>query len=538
VIGLRLNNYEVVSILGEGGMGTVYLARHTYMGRRAAIKLLRPELLRDESVVARFLDEARATNAIHHPNIIDIIDVGMLSDGRTPYLMMEFLDGESLAARLGRSRALPIHEAVEITCQTASALAAAHTRGIIHRDLKPDNLFLVPDETMVAKERVKVLDFGIAKLRGDVRGGAVRTQTGAIMGTPQYMSPEQCRGFSEAIDHRTDIYALGIILYEMLCGQAPFVSEGLGDILLRHMTEVPAPLCAHVPEIPESLERAVLRALAKNPDERFDSMADFARAVREYDSKVALTARAAGPKDPRDKPTAMAATVLARSVTPPPVLVSSGITPAPVRVPYGTTPPPEVVFALAPDSGARPAGAPVPRTVGTGPADPTWVPRPDSVGAHTTLSAHTGQIAAATARIPPRRSPRRLMIGVAVGGLAVIGVVAVLVLRSPSPATVGRPAAPAAVARPPLVEAPAPAVAPLAAPAPAASTGVPDPALSAKSASAQGKKAAKRRGKAAAGPASLAAPPREARPASAPAPASPPAHAPLPTSGPRAGGKW
>lgn len=427
---------------------------------------------------------------------------------------------------------------MEITCQTASALAAAHTRGIVHRDLKPDNLFLVPDETLAAKERVKVLDFGIAKLRGDVRGGAVRTQTGAIMGTPQYMSPEQCRGFSDAIDHRTDIYALGIILYEMLCGQAPFVSEGLGDILLRHMTEVPAPLCAHVPEIPESLERAVLRALAKNPDERFDSMADFARAVREYDSKVALTARVAGPRDAREKSTAIAATVLARSVTPPPVLVSSGITPAPVRVPYGTPPPPEVVFALTPGSGAASAGAPVPGTVGTGPADPTWVPRPDSVGAHTTLSAHTGQIAAVTARMPPRRGRRGFMIGVAAGGLAVIGVVAVLVLRSPSPAIIVRPAAPAAVARPPLVEAPAPAAAPLVVPALAANAATSDPGLTVKSASVQGKKAAKRRAKAAAGSAVPAAPPGEARPPSAPAPASPPAHTPLPTSGPKAGGKW
>jgi len=171
---------------------------------------------------------------------------------------------------------------VEIACQTASALAAAHTRHIVHRDLKPDNLYLLPDESRVTKVRVKVLDFGIAKLRGDARGGAVKTQTGAIMGTPLYMSPEQCRGISADIDHRTDIYALGTILYEMLCGQAPFPGEGLGDILMRHMSEAPVSLRRRVPEIPESLDHAVLRALAKKREERFDSMDEFAQAVREY----------------------------------------------------------------------------------------------------------------------------------------------------------------------------------------------------------------------------------------------------------------
>ena len=145
MIGLRLNNYEIMSVIGEGGMGTVYLARHTFTGRKAAVKLLHPQLAQDQVLVKRFMNEARATAAIGHPNIIDIIDVGILPDGHTPYLMMELLQGESLGKRLQRQRPLPIHEAIEIACQTASALSAAHACDIVHRDLKPDNLFLVPD---------------------------------------------------------------------------------------------------------------------------------------------------------------------------------------------------------------------------------------------------------------------------------------------------------------------------------------------------------------------------------------------------------
>ena len=281
VIGLRLNNYEIISVLGEGGMGTVYLARHTFTGRKAAVKLLHPQLAQDQVLVTRFMNEARATAAIGHPNIIDIIDVGFLPDGLRPYLMMELLQGESLAKRLERERPLPIDEAIEITLQTASALSAAHACGIVHRDLKPDNLFLVPDPTMPPLGmRVKVLDFGIAKLRGELSSGSIKTRTGTIMGTPQYMSPEQCRGFAEQIDQRTDIYTLGIIVYEMVCGSPPFVSEGLGDMLVMHLSRPPAPLRTLNPAVPESLEAVIMLALAKDPGQRFASMVEFQEALR------------------------------------------------------------------------------------------------------------------------------------------------------------------------------------------------------------------------------------------------------------------
>ncbi|HSY38573.1 MAG TPA: serine/threonine-protein kinase [Polyangia bacterium] len=279
LIGERINNYEVVSVLGEGGMGAVYLALHPFMGRKAAIKVLKRELAEDPGLVERFMNEARAANAIHHPNIIDIIDVGRMPSG-IPYLMMEFLEGESLAQRIARERPLDVAVAVSFAKQTAAALGAAHSKGIVHRDLKPDNLFLVPDEAQQFGCRVTVLDFGIAKLRGELSGSGAKTQSGSVMGTPPYMSPEQCRGITEEIDHRTDIYALGIILYEMLTGAPPFLSEGWGEVVLMHVTKPPAPPRKLNPNISIELEAVVLKALAKASADRWQSMAELATALR------------------------------------------------------------------------------------------------------------------------------------------------------------------------------------------------------------------------------------------------------------------
>ena len=281
MIGRSINNYEIKALIGEGGMGTVYLAEHPFMGRKAAIKLLRKAYHDDEKMVARFMNEARAANAIRHPNIIDIIDVGRMPepDG-IPYLMMEYLEGETLAHRLKRLRPLPVREALDVAAQAAGALAAAHEVGIVHRDLKPQNLFLVVDAAAFRGERVKVLDFGIAKL---CVGSTELTSGGntgaALLGSPMYMSPEQCRGLTSEIDHRTDIYALAALTYEMMCGAPPFVSEAYGDILMMHLSQAPTPLRARNPEVPEHVEAAIMRALSKRADDRFDSMTAFTVAL-------------------------------------------------------------------------------------------------------------------------------------------------------------------------------------------------------------------------------------------------------------------
>ena len=193
MIGQSFGNYRAISVLGEGGMGVVYLAEHPEIGRKVAVKVLHADFARDQQVLTRFLNEARAANAIRHPNIIEILDSGVLAD-RTPYLVMELLEGETLSARIKRVGPMPIGEIFDFSYQAASALSAAHAKGIVHRDLKPDNLFVVPDPHDETRERLKVLDFGIAKLAQQSTADSLKTRTGTLMGTPIYMSPEQCRG--------------------------------------------------------------------------------------------------------------------------------------------------------------------------------------------------------------------------------------------------------------------------------------------------------------------------------------------------------
>jgi serine/threonine-protein kinase len=272
VIGQRFGNYQAVSLIGEGGMGEVYLAEHPSIGRQVAIKVLRTELGHDEQALARFVNEARAANSIRHPNIIEILDSGVTDNGIS-YLVMELLQGESLTSRIRRRGRLPSQEAVIIVNQTASALGAAHAKGIVHRDLKPDNLFVVPDATNPGLEHIKVLDFGIAKLQANVNPQHVKTRTGSLMGTPVYMSPEQCLGTKE-IDWRSDIYSLGAILYELLTGQPPFVSEGFGALLNMHLNQAPLPPRQLEPTVAPGLDEAVLKMLAKKPEDRFQSMAE------------------------------------------------------------------------------------------------------------------------------------------------------------------------------------------------------------------------------------------------------------------------
>jgi serine/threonine-protein kinase len=286
MIGQQFGNYRVLSLLGEGGMGAVYLAEHPGIGRRVAVKVLHKQYSGDEQLLGRLLNEARAANAIRHPNIIEILDSGMRQDG-VPYLVMELLEGESLGQRLRGTGRLPIRDAIEFTLQTASALGAAHKKGIVHRDLKPDNLFIVgnnPDESARLTpsgpaERMKVLDFGIAKLQMPQPGDSVKTRTGTLMGTPIYMSPEQCRG-TKTVDHRSDVYSLGVIFYEMLVGQPPFVSDGFGELVNMHLNVPPQSPRSHRAEISEQLDSIVLKMLAKNPEDRYPDMPSFTAALK------------------------------------------------------------------------------------------------------------------------------------------------------------------------------------------------------------------------------------------------------------------
>jgi len=284
-------------------MGAVYEGKHPVIEKRVAIKVLKPERSVDPELVQRFLNEARATSAIRHPNIVEVMDLGTLPSG-APYLVMELLEGETLGDRLDRVGKLDLSVALDFARQTASALQAAHVRGIVHRDLKPDNVFLVPDPRLPDRELVKVLDFGIAKLRGewaaapvDSMAGAVRrewagapadTLAGAVLGTPSYMSPEQCKGVPEQLDHRTDIYALGVMLYEMVCGAPPFVADELADTMTMHMSMPPPPPSSLGAEVPEEVERAILRALAKRPEDRFASMAELRAALEPAPSPVVV----------------------------------------------------------------------------------------------------------------------------------------------------------------------------------------------------------------------------------------------------------
>jgi hypothetical protein len=286
MIGQQFGNYRVLSLLGEGGMGAVYLAEHPGIGRRVAVKVLHKQFSGDEQLLGRLLNEARAANAIRHPNIIEILDSGMREDG-VPYLVMELLEGESLGQRLRRVGALPIRDAVGFIYQTASALGAAHKKGIVHRDLKPDNLFIVPEQAEESGrvdvgqplERMKVLDFGIAKLQMPQPGDSVKTRTGTLMGTPIYMSPEQCRG-TKTVDHRSDMYSLGVIFFEMLVGQPPFVSDGFGELVNMHLNVPPPSPRAQRPEISEQLDGIVLKMLAKNPEDRYPDMASLTGALK------------------------------------------------------------------------------------------------------------------------------------------------------------------------------------------------------------------------------------------------------------------
>ena len=267
---MEVGEYRVLRKIGEGGMGSVYAAIQPVIGKRVAIKVLAPHIASHPELVRRFVDEARAVNKIGHPNIIDIFSFGWLPDQRH-YFAMEFLDGQSLADRLKGGPFRPKRR--DASCaQICQALEAAHRQGIVHRDLKPDNIWIVQPQH--GDSYAKLLDFGIAKLVGDGNEGH-RTQTGIVMGTPAYMSPEQCRGVN--VDKGTDIYALGMILYEMFAGRLPFQGS-FAELITHHLITAPEPPSRHHP-VPRALEQLIMRCIDKDPAQRPPSAEALGKAL-------------------------------------------------------------------------------------------------------------------------------------------------------------------------------------------------------------------------------------------------------------------
>ena len=265
IVGTQLGQYRVNRPIGQGGIGSVFEATHQQIGRRVAIKVLRAEHARNQETVARLFNEARAVNRVEHPGLVQIFDCDYLPDGRA-YLVMEYLQGETLTQRMsGSGGRLGSTTALRIAYQLASILAATHGANIVHRDLKPGNIMLVRDPDMQAGERVKLLDFGIAKLAPEA-GSDGLTRPGMVFGTPTYMSPEQCKGASE-VDGRSDVYSLAVILYQMLAGRPPFPGEGVG-VVAMHLCEDPPPIESLVPGLDPGVTSLIASMLAKKREDR------------------------------------------------------------------------------------------------------------------------------------------------------------------------------------------------------------------------------------------------------------------------------
>jgi eukaryotic-like serine/threonine-protein kinase len=440
--GHTFGNYQLVKLIGEGGFGEVYLVENPLIKRQAAVKVLLPELARSPEVVGRFLNEARAASAIRHPNIVDVLDAGATPDG-SPYILMEFLDGEPLHRRMAREVRLSLDEVLSLARQACSALAAAHAAGIVHRDLKPENLFLVPDEGSPSGELLKILDFGIAKIiSGEAAAGTVKTRAGLIMGSPVYMSPEQCKDTGQ-VDLRTDIYSLAVILYEALAGRPPHQAESGTELMIMHLTADPPLLGELVPELPPYVSGTIMKALAREPDDRFPDMPSFMAAL--CDEQESAPARPIV-----DRP-------------------SSRVRPRPAAT-----------AIMAPS-----AGAAQPKPIRA--RKPTPIPRPNGT---TTLSRSTGETsgAAEVDAAAQGRFPRRVV--AAAAAVVVLGgavtLTAVLVGRRgpakdlPKASAISQPLGPEPSVKPPELAAP-PSVAPappaVAVPLPAAAESAPDKAI-------------------------------------------------------------
>ncbi len=277
MIGIQVGSYRIVEPIARGGIGTVYLGEHVMIGRPAAIKLLRNEYSANRDLVERLFHEAKVATAINHPGIVEVYDVGYTAAGQA-FIVMEMLPGITLGGRLRERGRMSEAEAALLVRGVCSALEAAHAQGVIHRDLKPENVFLVPDPESPIGVRPKLLDFGIAK--SAARAQAIgKTMTGSVLGTPAYMSPEQCRGAGE-VDHRSDLYAVGCLLYELVTGRPPFAYDGIGEVLGAHLYLDPDPASRWAP-ISRELDELILALLAKDPAQRTQSAREVSDRLTE-----------------------------------------------------------------------------------------------------------------------------------------------------------------------------------------------------------------------------------------------------------------
>ncbi|NOK03076.1 MULTISPECIES: serine/threonine-protein kinase [Myxococcus] len=316
LIGLKLGEYELRSRIGVGGMGLVYEGIQPLIGKRVAVKVLRPELAHSTEQVERLLAEARAVNAIRHRGIIDIFGFGQVPDGRQ-YIVMEYLEGQALDAVLTEKNRLPVQEALALLDEVLAALAAAHGAGVVHRDLKPSNIFLVqqPD----GSRYVKVLDFGLAKRGQGPTGRTAQTRTDMVVGTPEYMAPEQARG--QEVGPMTDLYALGVVTFEIVTGRLPFVGSSPVDLLMKHVEARPPRPSEFVSDLPPALDAFILQMLTKDPETRPNS----ADALRQQLHKLRRTLRASTRSNPSalapgfEKAAAVAEADSRRPTTPVPV---------------------------------------------------------------------------------------------------------------------------------------------------------------------------------------------------------------------------
>ena len=381
LVGRSIGSYQVVKMLGKGGMGAVYLAQHPVIGSRVAIKFLLSQYSTDKKIVDRFFNEAKAVNVIGHDNILKILDLSVTDDGRH-YFVMEFLNGRALQDHVRPNEPMTPEVALPILLQICEALQAAHDNQIIHRDLKPDNIYLITHKGK--KNFVKVVDFGIAKLSdANAAGGTGKTQTGMVMGTPAYMSPEQAGGMTSMIDGRSDIYSLGVMIYQMLTGKLPFPGSSFGEVLIGHLQLPPPPPREQNPDLPEELEQIILKTLAKKQEERFQSMRELHDALLDYMNAAGIS---------RELPTADAADMAQ---------------PTPIKL-----------MPSRPPTNVRPTSGPRTPARTSSPGQRTTAGKPSAMAAEDDRTDNLQPVRMA----PPPSSKMGLFIGLGVALLALAGV--------------------------------------------------------------------------------------------------------------------